>query len=70
MVDKTYAHLYPNKGDQIARELDKHKDGFADSLNNDLYGSKPDIVNVNDMEPKIRNMCNYSNFNAKIMPLK
>ncbi len=52
MVDKTYAHLYPNKGDQIARELDKHKDGFADSLNNDLYGSKPDIVNVNDMEPK------------------
>lgn len=28
MVDKTYAHLYPNKGVQIARELDKHKDGI------------------------------------------
>ena len=52
MVDKTYAHLYPNKGNQIARELDRHKDGISNGSNIDLYGSKPDTVNVNDMEPK------------------
>ena len=52
MVDKTYAHLYPNKGVQIARELDRHKDGISMGSNIDLYGSKPDTVNVNDMEPK------------------
>lgn len=28
MVDRTYAHLYPNKDLQIARELDKHKEGI------------------------------------------
>jgi integrase len=28
-VDKTYAHLYPDKGERMARELERHKDGFA-----------------------------------------
>lgn len=28
-VDRTYAHLYPNKGQGIARELSRHRDGFA-----------------------------------------
>ena len=46
MVDKTYAHLYPNKAEQIARELDRHKDGISMGSNIDLYGSKPDTVNV------------------------
>lgn len=31
MVNKTYAHLYPDKGRQIADELNKHKDGFHTS---------------------------------------
>lgn len=52
MVDKTYAHLYLNKAEQIVRELDRHKDDISMGSNIDLYGSKPDTVNVNDMEPK------------------
>lgn len=30
-VDRTYAHLYPNKGQDIARELSRHKDGIVHS---------------------------------------
>lgn len=52
MVDKTYAHLYPNKGVQIARELDKHRDGIVNGSVIDPYGSKSDVVNVKDMEPQ------------------
>lgn len=50
MVDKTYAHLYPNKGAQIARELDRHKDGIVDIYENS--GIKPDVVSMDDMIPK------------------
>jgi len=28
-VDRTYAHLYPNKGQDIARELSKHQNGIV-----------------------------------------
>lgn len=28
-VDRTYAHLYPNKDQDIARELNRHKDGIV-----------------------------------------
>lgn len=50
MVDKTYAHLYPNKGAQIARELDRHKGGIVDVYENS--GIKPDVVSMDDMIPK------------------
>ncbi len=52
MVDKTYAHLYPNKGVQIARELDKHKSGIINNSIIDPYGSKDDVVDVSNMEPQ------------------
>lgn len=52
IVDRTYAHLYPNKGAQIAKELDKHKEGIIGGRVNDPYGSKSDVVNVRDMEPQ------------------
>lgn len=52
MVDKTYAHLYPNKSEQIARELDRHRNGISGNLNIDPCGSKPDTVNVDDMLSK------------------
>lgn len=29
-VDRTYAHLYPNKAHHIALELNKHRDGIVD----------------------------------------
>ncbi len=51
-VDKTYAHLYPNKAMQIARELDKHKDGIDNGSIIDTFDYKYDTVNVKDMEPK------------------
>ncbi|MBR1763054.1 MAG: site-specific integrase [Eubacterium sp.] len=35
MVDRVYAHLYPDTSEQIARELDKYKDGFLVSQDND-----------------------------------
>lgn len=32
VVDRTYAHLYPNKSESIARELDRHKDGIVNDM--------------------------------------
>lgn len=32
VVDRTYAHLYPNTAEAIARELDKHKYGIANDI--------------------------------------
>jgi integrase len=43
-VDRTYAHLYPNKGQDIARELNRHKDGIVQTIiidkDSEIYNDK------------------------------
>lgn len=41
VVDRTYAHLYPNTSEAIARELDKHKNGIQKE---DKSNSSTDIL--------------------------
>lgn len=51
IVDRTYAHLYPNTSEAIARELDKHKDGIANDKEKVV---EPQTYNMQNREKYIK----------------
>lgn len=54
-VDKTYAHLYPNKAQDVAVELSRHKDGIIRSGSVNVIDDDLKVANDNELLERLEN---------------
>lgn len=67
-VDRTYAHLYPNKGHIIAQELNRHKDGIVYDSTSEKIDEDGLIYNEKELMESMQNMNNKNTTEQNVEP--